>query len=197
MAEVFLMGTAGKYDDPNRSKWREPIKSACTKSGVSYFDPVVPEWNDKAMQAEIDALRSARVVVMAVTADTAGIASLAESGWAALSAVTRRQAFGIYVDSIFVAEGFDPRLSQASADLMKFLRASKVKDPNVPESPDEKKSEVAELAEASRRARKLVDGHATELAKQFPQLNMYVANSLYDLATWTVKTALKMTGRTP
>src|SRR5262245_57543721 len=121
MATVFLMGTAGKYDDPNRSQWREPIKAACVKAGISFFDPVVPSYNNAAVKAEVDALRVAGVIVMAITADTAGIASLAESGWAALSAVQRKQAFGIYVDSMFVAEGFDPRLSQASSDLIKYL----------------------------------------------------------------------------
>jgi hypothetical protein len=180
MAEVFLMGTAGKYDDPKRSMWREPIKVACAKAGVSFYDPVVPEWNDEAMRREFEALTQAKVITMAITANTSSIASLAESGWAALSAVQRKQAFGLYVDTMFVAEGFDPRLSVASAELLKLLMG---KD----QSPDAKV-----LAEASRRARKLVTGHASELAKQFPTLNLYIAKDLEDLKRWTVETALKL-----
>jgi len=183
MADVFLMGTSGKFDDPHRSKWRDPIKAACAKANLTCFDPVVPEWNEAAAKAEIEALRIARVVVMAVTADTAGIASLAESGWVALSAIYRKQAFGLYVDTMFVAEGFDPRLSQASSDLLKYLTGQG------------KQKDTHELAESSRRARKLVEGHAHELARQFPQLNLYVARDLRDLTNWTVTTAKKITGK--
>src|SRR5258706_353370 len=154
MADVFLMGTSGKYDDPNRSKWREPIKNACARAGISTFDPVVKDWNEQAMKAELDALRQAKVIVMAVTADTAGIASLAESGWAALSAVQRKQAFGIYVDPVFSAQGGDAMLSQASFDLMKYMHGKS-------DQHTQSAAETAtELADASSRARKLVDGHA-------------------------------------
>ena len=181
--DVFLMGTSGKYDDPHRSKWREPIKAACAKASITCFDPVVPEWNDAAMKSEIEALRSARVVVMAITADTAGIASLAESGWVAMSSIYRKQAFGLYVDTMFVAEGFDPRLSQASSDLVDYLMGKG------------KQKDTVELAESSRRARKLVMGHAHELSKQFPGLQMYVARDLRDLTNWTVATAKRLTGK--
>ena len=94
---------------------------ACTQHGITCFDPVVPNWNDEAMNREVEALRTARIIVMAITADTAGIASLAESGWAALSALARRQAFGLYVDNMFVAEGFNPRVSQDSSSLIEYL----------------------------------------------------------------------------
>jgi hypothetical protein len=184
-ADVFLMGTAGKYGDPKRSMWREPIKAACAKHGITCFDPVVPNWDDEAMRREVEALRTARVVVMAITADTSGIASLAESGWAALSALARRQAFGLYVDNMFVAEGFNPRVSQDSRSLIEYL-FGKDADQN-----------PTELADVSRRARKLVSGHAAELARQFPQMNLYVAPDLESLTTWTVETALKMLKQSP
>ncbi len=84
---------------------------------------------------------------------------------------------------MFVAEGFDPRLSQASSDLIKYLLGKG------------KEKDAVEMAESSRRARKLVDGHASELSKQFPELNLYVAHDLHDLSNWTVNTARKMTGQ--
>jgi len=186
MADVFLMGTAGSRTDPNRSRWREPIKEACERAGISCFDPVKPEWDDEALQAELDALRTARVIAMAVTADTAGLASLAESGWAALSAVQRNQAFGLYIDTMFRAEGVDLEASVASKDLLEAIMGHKKHDEAAPLTHDE------ELAEASRRARKLVGGHAFELAKQFPKLNMFVAGSVRELAEWTVNTAKMM-----
>ena len=183
--DVFLMGTAGKLDDPKRSMWREPIKVACAQHGITCFDPVVANWDDEAMRREVDALRTARIIVMAITADTAGIASLAESGWAAMSALARRQAFGLYVDNMFVAEGFNPRLSQDSSSLIEFL-FGKDADQN-----------PTELADVSRRARKLVGGHAAELAKQFPQINLYVAPDLDSLSKWTVDTAQKLLKQPP
>src|SRR5258708_12590849 len=86
MADVFLMGTSGKFDDPQRSKWRDPIKAACAKAGITCFDPVVPEGNDAAMKAEIEALRTSHVIVMPVTSDPAVIPPPPQHGWAPLSA---------------------------------------------------------------------------------------------------------------
>jgi hypothetical protein len=180
MADVFLMGTAGKPDDPQRSAWREPIKAACAQYGITCFDPVVSEWNDEAMRHEIEALREARVIVMAITADTVGIASLAESGWVALSAVQRKQAFGLFVDVKSFGKKFDVRMTQESRRLVNILLGRG------------RARSTAELIEASHRARKLVDGHAQELSAQFPELNLYMARNLHDLTEWTVATARKL-----
>ncbi len=171
--DVFLMGTAGE------SKWRDPIKAACAQYGITFFDPIVPEWNEEAMRQEIKALRTARVLVMAITADTAGIASLAESGWAALSALQRKQAFGLYVDVEIVQKQVDPLLTQGSINIRDLLLGQGKKD------------NTGALYTASNRARKLVDGHAQELAAEFPGLDMYVAHSLPDLIAWTIRIAQK------
>src|SRR5437870_4862697 len=98
MVDVFLMGTAGNYNDPNRSLWREPIKTACAKVGIECYDPVVGVWDEETGRREAEALLTARVLVMAITSDTVGVASLAESGWTVCSAMLRRQAVGLYVD---------------------------------------------------------------------------------------------------
>jgi hypothetical protein len=180
MADVFLMGTAGGPDDPQRSAWREPIKAACAQYGITCFDPVVSEWDDDAMRREIEALRVARVIVMAITADTAGIASLAESGWVALSALQRKQAFGLYIDVKSFGKKLDARVSQESSSLINILLSRG------------KARSTAELIEASHRARKLVGGHAQELTTQFPELNLYMARNLHDLTEWTVATARKL-----
>ncbi len=180
MVDVFLMGTAGNLDDPNRSMWREPIKEACKKHGVTFYDPVKAEWNEETMRLEVEALRTARVIVMAITADTAGIASLAESGWAALSALQRNQAFGLFVDTSFADKDFNPRISQESTHLIDFL-FGKNKDKN-----------PAQMIEASRRARKLVGGHAKDITGQFPELKLYIARNLDDLANWAVATVEKL-----
>ena len=179
MVDVFLMGTAGNFDDPKRPMWREPIKAACARLNISCYDPVVPHWDENAHAREVDALKTAKVVIMGITAHTASIASLAESGWAALSALKRKQAFGLYVDTLFLGEGFDATMSQASLDLAEYLLKGK-------------EMRGDELSEASRRARKLVEGHAHELAVQFPELNLFVAPSPRALADWTIETVRQL-----
>jgi hypothetical protein len=172
MVDVFLMGTAGSTTDPGRSRWREPFKEACAKVGIECFDPVVPEWNEAARQREADALRAAKVIVMAITSDTVALGSLAESGWAALSALHRKQAFGLFIDVQFRGEGV------VSTQMVKLENYTGT-------GPDT-------VEEASRRARKLVVSHANHLTQQFPDLNFYVAKSMEDLKLWTVETAKRL-----
>jgi len=174
MTDVFLMGTAGSYDDPKRSMWREPFKAECAKIGVTCFDPVVAVWQEETARLEVEALHKARILVMAITDETPGVASLAESGWAVLSALQRKQAVGLYVDPSFRGERttlstmmvrIDALLSNASAE---------------------------SIADTSRRARKLVISHATELVKQFPDMTLFIAEDLTALMKWTISTAQKL-----
>ncbi len=173
MIDVFLMGTAGSFNDPNRSMWREPIKAACTKLGIVCFDPVVPVWTEANGKVEADALHQARVLVMAIMPNTAGVASLSESGWAVLSAILRKQAVGIFIDP-------DYKGTRVKQSTLTIQRAEMTNDG------------TETIEEASRRARKLVNSHATNLVKQFPMLNMFVAKNLDELTRWTVATAQKM-----
>ncbi len=173
MVDVFLMGTSGRFDDPNRSMWREPIKAACAKHGIECFDPVVPEWNEESGRVEAEALRKARVLVMCITSDTVAMASLAESGWAVLSAILRHQAVGLFIDPEFKGE----RSSQSTIAIRIDTLINR-------------SSETIE--DASRRARKLVNSHAISLTNQFPTLDLYVAKHLDDLTVWTVQAAQRM-----
>jgi len=175
MVDIFLMGTAGN------SKWREPIKAECTRLGISCFDPVVPQWNEEARKRETEALQTARVVIMAITSETAGIASLAESGWAAVSAMMRGQTFCIYVDPVFGDEdqqgstgmtGFGGWLS----DLFGARRTEKAEET---------------IDEASRRARKLVISHLTQLKTQYPELKVHMSGSMEGLMKWAIDAVRK------
>lgn len=170
MADVFLMGTAGSYNDPNRSMWREPIKAALTGIGVSYFDPVVPTWNEEAAKREAEALATAKILILAVTADTSGVGSLAESGWLVASAMMRDQWVAIWIDTSYEGQ----RLTQGTQAIRRDMLKQK--------GPDS-------IEDASRRARKLVNSHARKLIEQYPKLHLYVARDLNDLKMWTVNTA--------
>ncbi len=163
-AQIFLMGTVGK------SQWREPIKAACAAEGISVFDPVVPEWNEESSRREADALQHARVILMAITDETPSVGSLAESGWAALSALKRHQALGLYIDPDYVESASPPsgwRIDQAAGD----------------------KGILETMESASQRARKLVTHHAGRLKEQFPEMTIYMAADLDDLQAWAIRTA--------
>ena len=43
------------------------------------------------------------------------------------------------------------------------------------------------IEDASRRARKLVNSHATNLKTQFPNLTLFIAKDLPELTAWTVR----------
>ena len=174
MVDVFLMGTSGNYNDPKRSMWREPIKAECQKIGLTYYDPVVPVWTEELGRREVEALQAARILVMAITSDTVGVASLAESGWSVLSAILRKQAVGMYIDPEYQGEKItESTMMVRMEDILKGIN-------------------VETIDEASRRARKLVKSHAINLRHQFPALGLYVAESLPELTTWTITTAKKL-----
>ncbi len=175
MTDIFLMGTSGSYDDPRRSKWREPIKAECDRFGITYFDPVVPVWNEETASHEVEALLTARILVMAITDETPGVASLAESGWAAASALLRGQAVGLFVDPFY--RGKRSTISTMAARIDSIFN----NDPN---------SEIVD--EMSRRARTLVTSHARELVNQFPSTTLFIAKDLDELAKWTITTAKKL-----
>src|SRR5258708_3423118 len=153
MADIFLMGTVGNPEDPNYSRWREPIKAACAAMGITYFDPTVLTWDEGAMRREAAAMASCRVIVMAIVNRTPAIAALAESGWAAIGTMQRKQAFGLYIELDYPG--------------------------------------VDNEAESSRRARKLVNAHALELVREFPNEDLFVAQTLPQLTEWTIKAALR------
>lgn len=164
MVKVFLMGTVGD------SRWRETFKKAFTERGIGFFDPRVATWTEADSRREVEELGRADIIVMAITPDTASIGALAESGWAALSAVLRKQAFGLYIDPA-VNDLDEP--GTAGPDSATALSPH----PN------------DNLEEASRRARRLTIDHATALHQQYPETSLYLASSLDDLLRWSVATA--------
>lgn len=89
--DVFLMGTAGDYNDPNRSMWREPIKAMLASMGLIAFDPVKANWTPADTAIEADAMNVAPILVVYVSTITSGIASLVEIGFAILRAVLQNK----------------------------------------------------------------------------------------------------------
>jgi hypothetical protein len=170
MVNVFLMGTVGD------SRWREPFKKAFAQQGISFFDPRVATWTEADGRREAEELGRADIVVMAITPDTASIGALAESGWAALSAILRKQAFGLYID---------PTVNDLDEPGIPGKGPSTALHPHPNDN----------LEEASARARKLTIDHATALHQEHPQADLYLARSLDDLLNWAVSTAQRLAAR--
>jgi hypothetical protein len=98
-AQVFLMGTiGGAYEDPNRDCWREDVvQPVLDELGVTYFNPVVSNWTEENAEIEARVIAQAETIVLVITAKHPSIGSLAESGWAVLSAIERGQSIIIYI----------------------------------------------------------------------------------------------------
>jgi|GEM_PF-1680391 len=98
-AQVFLMGTiGGDYNDPGRDCWREnTIQPVLHELGVSYYNPVVENWSEENAREEAEAIENAETIVLVITENHASIGSLAESGWAVLSALERDQIVILYI----------------------------------------------------------------------------------------------------
>ncbi len=98
-AQVFLMGTiGGAWSEPNRDCWREHvIQPELDTLGVTYYNPVMEDWSEENAREEAEAIANAETIVMVITANHSSIGSLAESGWAILSAIEREQTVIAYI----------------------------------------------------------------------------------------------------
>lgn len=98
-AQVFLMGTiGGAYSYPNRDCWREYIiQPELDQLGVTYYNPVVEEWSEENAREEAEAIANAETIVLVITQNHPSIGSLAESGWAVVSALERNQTVILFI----------------------------------------------------------------------------------------------------
>ena len=72
MSNLFLGGTC------NGSKWRDCLIPLLEKNGLSYFNPVVPEWNDDAYRRELSERETSDFVLYVITPKSDSIYSIAE-----------------------------------------------------------------------------------------------------------------------
>jgi len=71
---VGLFGTCGT------STWRDVFVTKFETEGVEFFNPVVPNWTPGCAAVEAEHLAGDAIIVMAVTGETTGSASLVEAG---------------------------------------------------------------------------------------------------------------------
>lgn len=72
MRKVFLGGTC------NESTWREEIIPMLRNERLSYFNPVVDDWDDEAQKREVRERQSCDVVFYTITPKMTGVYSVAE-----------------------------------------------------------------------------------------------------------------------
>ena len=70
--KIFLGGTA------NNSTWRETLIPLLDPTKISYFNPVVPDWNEQVQQEEIKQRKTCDFVLYTITKEMEGFYAIAE-----------------------------------------------------------------------------------------------------------------------
>jgi hypothetical protein len=85
-------------------EWRERhVIPVLTELGVTYYNPVQPlGWSQKAGDIEAEYMAACETVVMVFNKTSPALAGLAETGWAALGCMERRQHFILQIDLDYV-----------------------------------------------------------------------------------------------
>ena len=100
---VGLFGTCGS------STWRDPFVETFRAKGVDYFNPQVADWTPELATVEADHLAGDAIVMMAVTGETVGAASLVEAGLLVARAIQEPNRFFL----LYIEEEVDPSLEGA------------------------------------------------------------------------------------
>jgi hypothetical protein len=107
---IGLFGTVGE------STWRDGVMARLEQEGIAYFNPVVPEWKPEHAEIESQHLATDRVILFVITGEWESYGSLAETGWAALSAVKNKQT------AVFVIQDFQGSPWSAANRARKLVR---------------------------------------------------------------------------
>lgn len=115
---VGLFGTCGA------SRWREDVVIPILEAeGVEYFNPVVPHWNEEAQKNEAEHGATDRVIMLVITGETTGIASMAESGWLATQGVLRGQTLVMVLQDMETEPDPSLRINKTRALLRRHIAA--------------------------------------------------------------------------
>jgi len=90
---VELQNVIGLFGTVGGATWRNAVMARLDAEGIAYFNPVVPEWTPAFAQTEARHMATDRVILLVITGEQESYGSLAETGWAALSAAQNGQTF--------------------------------------------------------------------------------------------------------
>lgn len=116
---VGLFGTAGN------STWRNGVIERLYAEGIATFNPVVDDWTPDLAEVEAQHLATDRVILLVITDDTESFGSLAETGWAALSAEQHGQ------NVFLVVQDFGDEANSDANRIRKLVKAH-AKEAGVP-----------------------------------------------------------------
>ena len=86
-----LQNIVGLFGTVSESTWRESVIARLEAQGIAYFNPVVPDWTPAFAEVEAEHMASDRVIMLVITGEWESYGSLAETGWAALTAAKNGQ----------------------------------------------------------------------------------------------------------
>jgi len=78
---IGLFGTCGG------STWRDQFMAVYAMSGISFFNPQVDDWTPEMADIEAQHLVEDEIILFPVTGETAGLGSLAETGFSMFQAM--------------------------------------------------------------------------------------------------------------
>ena len=92
---IGLFGTCGN------SKWRDKFVKRYQIKSVNFFNPLKTDWKPEDSVIEAEHLANDAIILFAITQETFSTASLAETGYAILNAITsvENRFVIIYIDS--------------------------------------------------------------------------------------------------
>lgn len=108
---IGLFGTVGE------STWRDGVIARLQREGIAYFNPLAPDWTPERAEIEAQHLATDRVLLFMITGEWESYGSLAETGWAALSAAKNGQT------AVFVIQDFHGSLWSAANRARALVRA--------------------------------------------------------------------------
>lgn len=98
MAE--LQDIIGLFGTVAGSNWRDEVMARLDQEDVAYFNPVVPDWTPEFAEIESQHLVTDRVIMVVITGESESYGSLAETGWAALSAMKNGQTVIFMIEDV-------------------------------------------------------------------------------------------------
>ena len=127
---IGLFGTCGG------STWRDPFMAAYARNGIGYFNPQVDDWTTEMAEIEAQHLVEDDIILFPVTGETAGLGSLAETGFSMFQAMkTNMNRYFVFMvdDECDPLKVLDPVLTKESRRARALVRAHlrKNQHPNV------------------------------------------------------------------
>lgn len=101
---IGLFGTCGN------SQWRVPFEERYTQEGITFYNPVVPDWTPDCAIEEAEHLANDAIILFPITGETTGMGSLSEVGFSILNAIKLDDRRDFVV---FIEPDLDPELKDS------------------------------------------------------------------------------------